>query len=111
MMVEAMEESFTGRPREVLDIADAYKMASEATKIVERIEKIRSRGAVSQEDLRRVMTELGRAVETAMSPMKVRQVLRDNGVDVASIEEMALVSIADTLRNTLIDLWMTIRVQ
>ena len=107
-MLQSMTEAYQTRPREVLDIADAYRMASEATKIVERIEKIRARGAVSREDFARVMTEMGRAIEASLSPAKVRGALASVGVN--SPEEAELIALADTLRNTLVDLLMTIRV-
>lgn len=109
LMMLNMAESFSGRPREVLDIADAYRMASEATKIVERIEKIRSRGAISREDFARVMTEMGRTIEAGLSPAKVRVALSKAGVDPLP-EEAVMVTLADDLRNTLVDLLMTIRV-
>lgn len=53
-----------GRPTQVLDISDAYRIVSEVTRIVERIEKIRSANHISRPDLLRVMTEMGRVVET-----------------------------------------------
>jgi hypothetical protein len=104
-----LREAQQTRPREVLDIADAYRMASEATKIVERIEKIRSRGAISREDFARVMTELGRTIEAGLSPAKIRVALAKAGVDPLP-EEAVMVTLADDLRNTLVDLLMTIRV-
>lgn len=52
-----------GRPHEVLDIADAYRIVAEVTKIVERIERVRAANAVSRADFLRVMTEMGRVVE------------------------------------------------
>ena len=109
ILVANLTEAYSGRPREVLDLSHAYHMASEATKIVERVEKIRARGAISQQDFARVMTEMGRAVEGALSPMKVRSILTAHGVEPP--EEAAMMAIADDLRNTLVDMWMTIRVQ
>lgn len=109
-MLEAMEVCYTGRPREILDIADAYRMAAEATKIVERVEKIRNRGAVPRTDFVRVMTELGRTVEAALSPSKIRTILLQAGVNLDGVDETQITEVADQLRNTLSDLWMTIRV-
>lgn len=109
-MVHNMEVAYTGRPREVLDIADAHRMAVEATKIVERIEKIRARNAVSREDFARVMTELGRTAEAALSPARVRAALAKAEIDVTNMTEGQLIDVADNLRNTLSDMWMTIRV-
>lgn len=51
------------KPREILDIADAYRILSEITKIVERIEKIRAIDAISRPDLHRLVQEFGRVVE------------------------------------------------
>lgn len=109
-MVGNLEASTLGKPREILDISDAHRMAVEASKMVERIEKIRARGAVSREDFARVMTELGRAAETALSPSRLRQALFASGVDVEAMEENQLVDAADTLRNGLSETWMSIRV-
>lgn len=52
-----------GKPLKVLDIADAYRILSEVSKVVERIEKVRSQNAVSRPDLTRIMQEMGRVVE------------------------------------------------
>ena len=54
----------TAKPTQVLDIADAYKMVSEITKIVERIEKIKASNAISRPELMRVLTEMSRVVES-----------------------------------------------
>ncbi len=109
-MINAMGEVHTTRPREVLDISDAHRMAAEATKIVERIEKIRAKGAVSKEDFARVVVEMGRGVETALSPSKVRQALRQVGMDADAAEEVQIIELADIFRNALADLWLSLRV-
>lgn len=49
--------------RAVPDIADGYRLLDEVSKIVTRIEKIRSENAISRKELVRVMTEMGRVVE------------------------------------------------
>jgi molecular chaperone DnaK (HSP70) len=51
------------KPTQVLDISDAYRVVSEITKIVERIEKLRNANAISRPDLMRVMTEMARVVQ------------------------------------------------
>lgn len=65
------------KPRLVLDISDAYRLLSEATKIVERIEKIRSADAISRPELNRVMSEMGRVVETVVTDEARREKIRD----------------------------------
>lgn len=44
-------------PRQVLDISDGYRLLSEASKVIERIEKIAAENAISRKDLNRVMAE------------------------------------------------------
>jgi hypothetical protein len=65
--VKAARQEAGTKPIQILDISDAYRIVSEITKIVERIEKIRSQNAVSRPDLVRVMTEMARTVETFVS--------------------------------------------
>lgn len=48
------------KPHTILDIGDAYRIVSEITKIVERIEKIRAANAITLPDLERLMHEMGR---------------------------------------------------
>lgn len=62
--VKAAKQEAGTKPIQVLDISDAYRIVSEITKIVERIEKIRSQNAVSRPDLVRIMTEMSRVVQT-----------------------------------------------
>lgn len=62
-----------GKPLRVLDLADAYRIASEVTKIVERIERIRSANAISRPDLMRVLTEMGRVVAHYVTDETVRE--------------------------------------
>ena len=50
------------KPVQILDIADAYRIVSEVTKIVKRIEDIRSQDAVSRPELFRILHEMGRGV-------------------------------------------------
>ncbi len=55
-----------GRPANVLDVADAYRILSEVTKIATRIEQNRAANAVSRQDLFRIVTEMGRSVEATL---------------------------------------------
>ena len=61
---KSYQSSDAAKPTQVLDIADAYKMVSEITKIVERIEKIKASNAISRPELMRVLTEMSRVVES-----------------------------------------------
>ena len=54
------------KPRQILDVADAHRLAAECTKMVERIERIRAADAIARADLYRVMGEMGRIVETVL---------------------------------------------
>ena len=52
-----------GKPHQVLDVADAYRMAGEVTKMVERIERARAANAVSVRELELLMLAMARVVE------------------------------------------------
>jgi phage FluMu protein gp41 len=54
----ADKESGT-KPRRILDIADASRMIEQVSKIVERIHKIKSEGAITLETFRRVTEQMG----------------------------------------------------
>jgi hypothetical protein len=75
-----------GKPRQMLDVASAYQMASEVTKIVERIERIRAANAVSRADLVRIMTEMGRVVEAYVRDDGTQQKIREGwlGIRIAA---------------------------
>lgn len=51
-----------GKPRQILDISDAYRIVSEITKIVERIEKIRAANAISRSEMTRLIDQMGKVV-------------------------------------------------
>jgi hypothetical protein len=72
--VEHLGEIPGDRPTKVLDIADAYRIISEITKIVERIEKIRAANAISRPELNRIMNEMGRAVATFVDPAVAQKI-------------------------------------
>jgi hypothetical protein len=71
-----------GRPRQVLDIADAYRLLSEVTKIAKRIEDIRAQNAVSRPDLIRIMTEMGRVVERHVTDERSREKIKDGWLEI-----------------------------
>jgi hypothetical protein len=54
------------RPTRALDISDAWRLLSETTKVVKRIEDIRGRNAITREDFHRLMQEMGRAVQVVL---------------------------------------------
>ena len=56
--------SDAAKPTQILNIRDAGKMVSEITRIVERIEKVRSSNAISRPELMRVLTEMSRVVSS-----------------------------------------------
>lgn len=70
--VDAMTEPVDTKPREVLDISDAYRIVSEITKIVERIERIRSANAISRADLTRMLREMYRGLELFVTDTATR---------------------------------------
>lgn len=80
----AWHESFTDpdretepKPRQVLDLADGYRIVAEVTKAVERIERIRAANAISRPEFGRVMAEMGRVVEAHVRDPQVLEKIRD----------------------------------
>lgn len=57
-------DSENPKPRQVLDLADAYRILSEVTKIAERIERIRAVDAIPRAEFVRLVKEFVRIVET-----------------------------------------------
>lgn len=76
------EDGKESRPRQILDVTDAYRLLSEVTKIVERIEKIEAQNAVSRRDLMRIMEEMGRYVERHVTNRKIRNKIRDGWLEI-----------------------------
>jgi len=78
------EDSIRGgnsdRPRQILDISDAAKLLAEATKIVERVERIRAANAISRPDLARVLTEMARVVERYVMDQSLTPEARLQGI-------------------------------
>ena len=65
-------EKPSSKPRQILDIADAHRILAEITRIVKRIEDVRASSAISRSDFYRVMTEMGRVVDLAVTDGDVR---------------------------------------
>lgn len=64
------------RPRQVLDISDAVKHADTITKIVERIEKIRSSG-FTYEQIKRFLFEVDRVLAARITDVALLEQMRD----------------------------------
>lgn len=75
-------EERVSKPRQVLDIADAYRIVSEVTKIAKRVEDIRAQNAISRADFYRVMTEMGRVVDLVVEDEDVRQRIHDSWMEI-----------------------------
>lgn len=72
-----------GRPRQVLDIADAKNILAETGKMVERIEKIRSQNAVSRPELNRIYQEMWRAVDGLVDDDDIKKQIRHSWLNIA----------------------------
>jgi len=66
------------RPMQILDIAYAVKIVSEVTRMVKRIEDIRSQDAVSRPELFRILQEMGRGVDMEVKDEAVLARIRDH---------------------------------
>jgi hypothetical protein len=64
------------RPRQVLDISDAVRHADTITKIVERIEKIRSSG-FTYEQIKRFLFEVDRVLAARITDVALLEQMRD----------------------------------
>lgn len=66
------------KPRTILDIGDAYRILSEISKIVERIEEIRAKNAISRADFVRLTTAMGNSVAKHVNdPEKLRKIRKE----------------------------------
>lgn len=65
------------KPRQVLDISDGYRLLDLIRKTVASIEKIASENAISRPELLRVMTEMGRVVESVVADESQLEKIRD----------------------------------
>lgn len=69
------------KPRQVLDIGDAYRILSEVTKIAKRIEDVRNANAISRPELARMMHEMARVVERHVSDGPALERIRDGWLE------------------------------
>lgn len=70
------------KPRQILDVADAYKILAEITRMVKRIEDVKAGSAISRGDFYRVMTEMGRAVDMAVEDAVIREKIHDAWMEI-----------------------------
>jgi hypothetical protein len=71
------------KPTQILDIADAYRIVSEVTKMVERIEKTNAASAISRKDFARVLAEMARTVQLTVTDEKQLKEIRDGWNSIA----------------------------
>lgn len=64
------------------DPLDAARLLAEATRIVERMERIRNANAISHRDLNRVMHEMGRVVDAFIEDQATRDKIRDGWLSI-----------------------------
>lgn len=74
----------TGKPRKVLDIADAHRILDTTTKIVERIEKIRAENAISRQEFFRLTDAMGRIVMKYVTDRDTLRKIREGWLDIAA---------------------------
>jgi hypothetical protein len=71
------------KPRQVLDISDAYRILGEIGRMVERVEKIKSANAISRADLNRIMQEMWRSVEMRVTDAAAKDAIKEDWMRVA----------------------------
>lgn len=71
------------KPRQILDISDAYRILGEIGKMVERVEKIRAANAISRPDLNRIMQEMWRSVDARVGEEAVKSAIKEDWLRVA----------------------------
>ena len=72
----------TQKPKQILDVSDAYRIVAEITRIAKRIEDVKAANAISRGDFYRVMTEMGRAVDLAVEDPAVRERIHDAWMEI-----------------------------
>jgi hypothetical protein len=80
--LEEASRAVSGKPTQILDQADAYRILSEITKIVERIERIKAQNAISRPDMLRTMSEMGRVVERHVTDEETRERIKDGWLEI-----------------------------
>jgi hypothetical protein len=70
------------KPREVLDLADAVRIIDTISKVVSRIEKVRSDSAISRKDFFRLVSEYARIVEARVGDDQVLEQIKNDWLQV-----------------------------
>lgn len=70
------------KPKQVLDVADAYRQVDVISRIIKREQDHRSASAISRPDLMRVMQEMGRVVERYVPDSQAREAIRDAWLEI-----------------------------
>jgi hypothetical protein len=65
------------RPRQVLDIADAYRILDAIGKMVARVEEVQAQNAISRKDFHRLMIEMARVCDKAIDARVADAVVGD----------------------------------
>lgn len=70
------------RPLQLMDMQDAYRLLSEITRTVKRIEDTHAANAISRPELYRMMGEMGRVVEHHVTDETKRDKIRDGWLNI-----------------------------
>ena len=65
------------KPGQILDISEAYRLLSEITKMVKRVQDARAANAVSIEQLNRIMSDMARGVERYVEDPDTLEKIKD----------------------------------
>ncbi len=76
--VAILQQAPAEKPAQVLDISDAYRIVSEITKIVERVQKAEAANAISHAQLRTFLFALERVINTRIHDPKLLETLRND---------------------------------
>lgn len=74
---ESYVESENPKPRQILDVSDAYRLLQAVAKIAQAEKRLQLDGAVSQKDLLRILTEMRAAVEREVDDPKTHERILD----------------------------------
>lgn len=81
-LVQVLSSPVEGKPVTVLDLSDAVRHADTVSKMVKRIEDVRSQDAVSRRDLARILSEIVRSVDLRIKDPDVRQQIHDDIISI-----------------------------
>lgn len=81
-LIERLTQQQETRPKQIIDISDAYRMAAEVTKIWERMLKVQLNAAISRERLMQITQHMGRVVETHVDDKETLEKIKEGWLDV-----------------------------